>query len=218
MENLKEIIKKTFRELFIGCNKMNKLLSIIVVSLLLSTSTFANILDIKCQFDTVREIGFGKKSKKNWFASFKDKMGYKFDIKNLKLIETSHGKFTQKLSLPISIKDDPKKRDYNAKQISGTFSSIPKSNQKGALTIFVYQIFIGVDDEFFYKNGHLSDIKTLIHILQQYRVTGSAMNEWLNFSPAQSYDDFQRWIDEYDDNFNLRLSSGHAVGRCEVVE
>jgi len=194
---------------------MKKLLALLVLGLLLSSSSYANILDIKCQLDNVREIGLGKKTKKNWFASFKDKMGYKFDIKNLKLIETRFGKFSQKLSLPISIKDDPKERDYNAKQISGTFSSIPKSNQKGALTIFVYQIWIGVDDEFFYKTGHLSDIKTLIHILEQYRVTGSAMNEWLNFSPTQSYDDFQRWIEK---DVNLSLTGGLAVGGCDLVE
>jgi len=194
---------------------LKKLLGIVVLGLFLSSSSYANILNIKCQFDQTREPGFGNKTKKNWFASFKDKMGYKFDIKNLKLIETSYGKYSQKLSLPININDDPKERDFDLKQIQGTFSSIPKSNQKGTLMIFVYEVSIGVDEEIFYENGYMSDIKLLIHILEQYRVSQAAMNEWLNFSPSQSYDDFQRWIKK---DVDLSLVSGWAIGECDLVK
>ena len=104
-----------------------------VLGLFLSSSSYANILNIKCQFDQTREPGFGNKTKKNWFASFKDKMGYKFDIKNLKLIETSYGKYSQKLSLPININDDPLQTDqviksfrYVLQQI--LIAEVPKAN------------------------------------------------------------------------------------------
>ncbi|MDA9643520.1 hypothetical protein N9S97_00775 [Candidatus Pelagibacter sp.] len=195
---------------------MKKILGIVVLGFLWSNLSYANILNIKCRFDEVREIGLGSKIKKNWFSSFKDKMGYQFDINNLKLIETSYGKYSQKLSLPINIKNDPEEKDYNLKTISGTFSSIPKSNQKGALTIFVYKVRVGVNDEIFYENGQLSDIKVLVHSMEQYRVTGDGMNEWLNFSYTQSYDDFKKWINNKD-KINLRLASGWTNGSCEVV-
>ena len=196
---------------------MKRLLGIVVLGLFLSSSSYANILNIKCQFDQTREPGFGNKTKKNWFASFKDKMGYKFDIKNLKLIETSYGKYSQKLSLPININDDPKERDFDLKQIQGTFSSIPKSNQKGTPMIFVYEISIGtseINEEIFFENVNQT-FEFFTHFLNQYKVSQSAMNEWLNFSPSQSYDDFQRWIKK---DVDLSLASGWAVGECDLVK
>ena len=41
------------------------------------------------------------------------------------------------------------------------------------------------------------------------------MNEWLNFSPSQSYDDFQRWIKK---DVDLSLVSGWAIGECDLVK
>jgi|TARA_B100001964_G_C14094735_1_gene536466 hypothetical protein len=179
-------------------------------------SEVKNILNIKCRLDTVREIG-EREFKTKWFSGFKDKLGYKFDLKDMKLIESSFGKYSQKTSVSINIENDTEEKEYKRRTIKGTFSSIPKSNQNGAFMIFVYKITISSDNEIFDKHGQLNHILGLVHSTQYYRVTGAAINEWINFSPNQSYDDFQIWIGERLKDPLITDTSATAIGACDTI-
>ena len=135
----------------------------------------------------------------------------------MELIEFTFGKHSKKVSLPIDIEINTEEKEYKERIIKGTFSSIPKSNQNGISMIHVYKISIGSDNELFDKHGQLNDIRVLVHTTDQYRMSGAAIKEWINFSPNQSYDDFQIWIGERHKDPLIWDSSGTIIGGCDAI-
>lgn len=165
---------------------MNKLLSFVIMTFFYCNFSYALFLEIKCSQDEIRKLG-KTDFQINWFASFKDKIGYKFDLKNFELLEINMGNEKQNLSLPIEIKVTEKEKtdhkEYNEVEILGTFASTKE--------IFVYKINLGISNNV--NNSQPGDIKYLIYQMDMYSASAAAL-KGLQKKNILTYSGFMKWL------------------------
>ena len=176
---------------------MKKLSLYVFLGLMICSSTFADILKLKCNQDYERLIG-SSKFEKYWLP--KNKIFYTFNLEKMTLDEIGLGKEKVKKSAEIKYWLDETTKE---KLIRGAVSGSGKTSKGKQYRVYAFTISKTTNNKY-------------SHVLTMFRVSVDFFNDWEN-SNNQTYEALEKLID-FENEFLVENASGVVKGKCRILK